>query len=314
MGHCVQLKGQVDVRIGVGSAVEWLPEYVADLDEPCLLGFDYLTQSKACVNLGRKLVRVRGQEVPLLLEVSCAEVVVAERVHLAPRTEARVRCRLSRAMHRSEGMVEPTENLQLADGVTVGRSLVQAGEELVTVLVANLSGEAQKVPAGAKLGTCEEVEHPEEMSRSAEVAAVRPLPDFLEDLAHRSATNLMEAQTEKVRHTLAQYVDVFSRGDMDLGCTALVKHSINTGSSAPIKSPPRRIAPARQEEMQLTVNKLAAQGVIERSDSPSSSAVVLVKKKDGTQRFCVDYRALNDVTAKDSYPLPCSTRWWRARP
>ncbi|XP_063845343.1 uncharacterized protein LOC135091534 [Scylla paramamosain] len=65
-GHCVQLKGSVDVRIGVGSAVERLPVYIADLDEPCLLGLDYLTQSKACVDLGRKLVRVPGQEVPLL--------------------------------------------------------------------------------------------------------------------------------------------------------------------------------------------------------------------------------------------------------
>ncbi|XP_063872042.1 uncharacterized protein LOC135106714 [Scylla paramamosain] len=219
----------------MGSAVEQLPVYVADLDEPCLLGLDYLMQSKAYVDLGRKLVRVRGQEVPLLLEVSCAEVVVAERVHLAPRTEARVRCRLSRAMHGSEGIVEPTENLQLADGVA--------------------------------LGTCEEVEHPEETSGSAEVAAVRPLPDFLEDLAHWSATNLMEVQMEKVHHTLAQYADVFSRGDMDLDRTGLVKHIINTGSSAPIKSPPHRITPARREEMQHTINELAVQGLIEQSES-----------------------------------------------
>ncbi len=72
-GQCVQLKVPVGVRIGVDSAVERLPVYVADLDEPCLLGLDYLTQSKACVNLGRKLVRVRvhGQEMPLLLEVGC---------------------------------------------------------------------------------------------------------------------------------------------------------------------------------------------------------------------------------------------------
>ncbi|XP_063845412.1 uncharacterized protein LOC135091900 [Scylla paramamosain] len=220
-GHCVQLKGPADVRIGVGSAVERMPVYVADLDEPCLLGLDYLTQSKACVDLGRKLVRVRGQEVPLLPEVGCAEVVVAERVHLAPRTEARV-CR-----------VEPHSSR----------------EELVTVLVANLSDKSRKVPTGAKLGTCGEVEHPEETSGSTEVAAVRPLPNFLEDLAHWSAANLTEAETEKVRHTLAQYADVFSRGDMDLGCAGLVKHSINMGSSAPIKSPPRRIIPARREEM-----------------------------------------------------------------
>ena len=154
------------------------------------------------------------------------------------------------------------------------------------------------------MGTCEEVRRAEEASGSTEAAAVRPLPNFLEDLALRSAVDLTEAQTERMRHTLARYADVFSRDDMDLGRTGLVKHSINTGSSAPIKCPPRRIAPARREEMQRTVNELAAQGVIERSDSPWSSAVVLVKKKDGTQRFCVDYRALNDVTVKDSYPLP----------
>ncbi len=77
------------------------------------------------------------------------------------------------------------------------------GEDLVTVLVANLSDEAWKLPAGAKLDNCEEVESPEEMSGSGEVAAVRPLSDFLEDLAHWSAAKLTEAQTEKVRHTLA---------------------------------------------------------------------------------------------------------------
>ena len=81
---------------------------------------------------------------------------------------------------------------------------------------------------------------------------------------------------------------MFSRGDLDLVSTGLVKHTINTGNSAPIKHAPRRIAPARRQEMQRIVNELAAQGVIERSDSPWSSAVVLVKKNDGTQRFCVD--------------------------
>ena len=303
-GHCVQLKGSVKARIGVGSVVERLPVYVADLDEPCLLGLDYLMQSEACINLRRKKIRVRGQEVPLLPEVGCAEVVVAKRVHLAPRTEVKVQCKLSRAMRGVDGMVEPSKDLRLADGVAVGRSLVGAGEELVTVLVANFSDEARKIPAGAKLGICEEVERQVEQTAGEETAAVRTLPEHLQDLARRSSTNLTEAQTERMRDTLAQYADVFSRGDLDLGRTGLVKHTIDTGNSTPIKHAPRRIAPARREEMQRTVNELAAQGIIERSDSPWSSAVVLVKKKDGTQRFCVDYRALNDVTVKDSYPLP----------
>ncbi|XP_063599566.1 uncharacterized protein LOC134775886 [Penaeus indicus] len=191
-GHCVQLKGPVEACIGVGSTVQRLPVYVADMDEHCLLGLDYLTQSKACVDLGRKLVRVHGEDVPLLPEVGCAEVVTAERLHLAPRTESRIWCRLSRVMRGVEGLVEPIQNLQLAGGVVVGRSLVGAGEGLVTVLVANFSDKAQKLPAGTKLGTCEEVERPEESSGSEELVGVRPLPDFLEDLAQRSAAHLTE--------------------------------------------------------------------------------------------------------------------------
>ncbi|XP_050689056.1 uncharacterized protein LOC126981672 isoform X2 [Eriocheir sinensis] len=300
-GHCVQSESPVEARIGVGSAVERRPMDVADRDEPCVLGLDYLPQGEACADLGRELERLRGQA-PLLPKVGCAEVVAAERLHLAPGTEARVLCCRSDVMP-AEGTVESTEGLQLPGGVAAARSLEGAGEESVTVLVANSSDEARKVPAGAKLGTCVEVEQLEEPSGSAELAAVRPLPDFLEDSMHRSAAHLTEAQT-KMRHTLAQYADVFSRGDLDLGRTGLVKHGINTGNSVPTRSPPRRVVPARREELQRAVNELAAQGVMERTDSPWPSAVVLDMKKDGTQRFCADCRALRDETGEDSHPLP----------
>lgn len=101
---------------------------------------------------------MHSHEAPLFPKVGCMEVVTSEQLHLAPRMEQRVQCQLLRVMHGAEGIVEPSENLHLADSVADGRSLVVAGEELVIVLVANFSDEAQEVPAGAKLGTCEEVE------------------------------------------------------------------------------------------------------------------------------------------------------------
>ncbi|XP_042889542.1 uncharacterized protein LOC122264610 [Penaeus japonicus] len=138
-------------------------------------------------------------------------------------------------MRGVEGLVEPIQNLQLADGVAVGRSLVGAGEGLITVLAANFSDKARKVPAGAKLGTCEEVERPEESSGNEELVGVRPLPEFL------SAANLTEAQTVKMRHTLAQYVDVFSKGDLDLGLVVLVDYQVLNDMTVKISYPLPRI-------------------------------------------------------------------------
>ena len=102
---------------------------------------------------------------------------------------------------------------------------------------------------------------------------------------------------------LMECQDVFSRDAQDLGWTSLVQHSIDTADSPPIKLPHRRVPLVKGEEMQRMVEEMAEQGIVERSDSPSSSPVVLVNKKYGTQHFCVDYRALNNFTVKESCPL-----------
>jgi len=73
---------------------------------------------------------------------------------------------------------------------------------------------------------------------------------------------------------------------------------------APIKQPRRRHPLVQQEEIQQEVDSLVGKGVIEPSNSPWAANLVVVNKKDGTKRYCVDYRDLNKVTIKDSYPLP----------
>ena len=129
----------------------------------------------------------------------------------------------------------------------------------------------------------------------------RAIPAHLRDLAARSAIELIPAKVRKMEDLLAKYADVFSSGDHDLGCTLLMKHSISTADHLPISQPPWRISLAKRDEMQRMMDEMAAQGIIERSDSPWLSPVVL---KDGTKRFYVDCRALNEVTVKDSDPLP----------
>jgi hypothetical protein len=83
-----------------------------------------------------------------------------------------------------------------------------------------------------------------------------------------------------------------------------IERDIDTGDSKPIRQPPRRLAIALQEDAEKEINAMLEADVKERGQSPWSSPVVLVRKADGSIRFCVDYRALNAVTKFDAYPLP----------
>ncbi|GBM21042.1 Retrovirus-related Pol polyprotein from transposon 297 [Araneus ventricosus] len=84
----------------------------------------------------------------------------------------------------------------------------------------------------------------------------------------------------------------------------MTQHRINTDDHPPIKQYPRRLPLARKEEADNLVKEMVHNGIIEESSGPWTSPIVLVKKKDGSTRFCVDYRKLNEITKKDSYPLP----------
>ena len=83
-----------------------------------------------------------------------------------------------------------------------------------------------------------------------------------------------------------------------------LKNAIDTGTHRPIHTAPYRKSNKDQEMLSMETQKLLKKEIIEHSTSPWSSPVVLVKKKDGTTRFCVDYRRLNQITTKDAFPLP----------
>ena len=84
----------------------------------------------------------------------------------------------------------------------------------------------------------------------------------------------------------------------------VVQMSIETGEATPKRQPVRRTSFAVREEVAEQLRKMQDQGVIQPSCSPWASPVVLVHKKDGSLRFCIDYRGLNTVTKTDLFPLP----------
>ena len=103
---------------------------------------------------------------------------------------------------------------------------------------------------------------------------------------------------------IKEFQDVFALSPAELGHTNVVEHTINTGDASPLRQPPRRIPFALRSKVDEMVRDMMTQGVIQQSSSSWASPIVLVLKKDGSTRFCIDYRRLNSATKKDVYPLP----------
>ena len=89
-----------------------------------------------------------------------------------------------------------------------------------------------------------------------------------------------------------------------IGYTETYKHRIPTTDDIPVSQPFRRIPPTQYQEVKDHIQKLLQDDIIQESHSPYASPVVIVRKKDGSMRLCVDYRRLNAKTVRDAFPLP----------
>ena len=128
--------------------------------------------------------------------------------------------------------------------------------------------------------------------------------ELIREIATVTNKSLSAMQRRQLEEVILDNIQVFAQTDYELGYTDVVTHTINTGEAPPFKSKPYRTGPEGHNEIREQIIKMEKLGVIQESDSPWASPVVLVTKKDGSLRFCIDYRRLNLLTVKDAMPLP----------
>ena len=115
---------------------------------------------------------------------------------------------------------------------------------------------------------------------------------------------LNREQQARLIDVIYDHTEVFSLFDGDLGFCDVLKHSIPTTTDKPVYLPHRQIPVQLQSEVRKCLDNWLKQGIIRPSKSPYASQVVIVRKKTGEIRLCVDFRKLNAISIRDSFPLP----------
>eukprot|EP00731_Ephydatia_muelleri_P021521 Em0014g112a len=283
-----------------------------DIMVEAILGLDFVNAHNGIIDCGSKRLTFpsRNISVPLQMQ-SCPlqqnpiGLIVKEKIVIPAASEVELMVDLATPVAKGTWVV--TGNTSARHGVMVAHAVVCPNAKPVPVRVVNPREEIVVLKKGTEIAHMELLEQDPviEISTVAEKFNIsREDQSLLWEMVSRVGDDVNKDEKEELFSLLLEFADVFSLSTKNLGHTKVLQHRIDTGNAQPVHLPPRRIPHARREELKEMLRDMLEKNAIEHSDSPWSSPIVLVKKKDGTTRFCVDYRKVNEVTRKDAYPLP----------
>ncbi len=289
---------------------------VKSLTADCILGADFLVKHNAVIDCRANILYLGGAsqlQVPISVSQSSRGkaqsvsqdivALVSETVELPARSISLIRAHVPTDCHQ-EGLVEPQIVGELGKFVLLPRTLVQVGADQEVVLqVTNTSPSPVSVYKGSKLGKFtgrDQICLIDNTGLTTASPTTEPSPPLGVDLI---SSDLTPPEQDQLLELLTQYNDVFATPEGPLGKTSMVKHEVQT-TGPPIRQPVRRPLESLKGVVGKELQKMLQQGVVSPSNSPWSSPIVMVRKSDGSWRFCVDYRKVNSATRHDAYPLP----------
>ena len=278
---------------------------------------DFLKAHKCDLVLTRQILKVNGEEILCFAnsrnaQPQCCRVAVLEPVEIPPGTEMIVVVYTKGIIDRNgTGLIEADTKFLHTKGLLVAKALVCPTTGTVPIRFANPYAQSYKLYKDTIVASYEAVE-PEQLvsvskvqSEEYETYSERDLPEHLQELYKKSTQQLNSEQQSRLKNLLVEYQNQFSKDSYDIGRTTLLEHHINiVPGTRPIKQQPYRLPLAKRRDAETEIKHMAEQDLIEPPTSPWSSPAIIVPKKNGGIRFCIDYRRLNKVTIPDSMPLP----------
>ncbi|CAC5367719.1 unnamed protein product [Mytilus coruscus] len=309
-GTKLVVKGQVNVQVKLGTEIFKQNVIVANIEELAgILGMDYLETQDVEIQIGKRVLKIKGKNVPLEKSKSsiCARVKLSNDVTIPAHSEMLIESHIDGRTEGEMGLIEGT-NFIKNKGLLLAKSLIDSKTPKQRLYMLNVNQRSVKLNKNTTIGIVNKVDmvsnigldikEPDESLKSHTV------PEHLKPLFDSASENLTNPERNKLKSLMIEFQDIFGAPGKPLGQTNTAMHSIDTGNHPPIKLPPRRLSLAQKEIVDNELEKMLKDKVIQPSTSSYSAPICLVLKKDKTWRFCSDFRKINSCTLKDVYPLP----------
>lgn len=272
---------------------------VNGISDSCLIGADAIIRHGIIIN---------GALLKVYMEEPNENLRTQNRVKIAGKSSAILKVQQEKGIYEADSLVGiesifPDKRIKIWNGINT----VNGKKEILLRIYNYGSNEIQieKDTIIARIGMVEITNKLETAKRIDAMNSDEPKNELRNDIKKIiEEEKLTEIEKEKLNELLNEFIEIFAKSKMDIGFTGIVQHTIDTQNNAPIKQKPYRIPYALEGIAMKEVEDLLQKEIISPSSSPWTSPVVLVEKKNGDYRFCIDYRKLNGVTKKDAYPIP----------
>ena len=286
-----------------------------------LLGSDFVYKYKGVLDfanntmiLNKKVIRLRPKhELP-----KCGLLQVTTLQYVEPYTVSHIEVR-SKTQVKGTCIVLPLDHNKLYEnqpGVNSPSTAVNSNsKQKYYIPVINNTGVRRSIHARSILGFIEQVNIQDSKVRDDnDVINNRQVNNISKHIVNTDATpqdksfhigdHTTDIQKSQLMNVINNYKDIFVDNNKELKVTNILQATLNTGDAAPIRQRPYRNPLLLQGEIDRQVDEMLEAGIISPSSSPWSSPVVMVPKRDGSKRLCIDYRRLNLTLIKDSFPMP----------
>ena len=246
------------------------------------------------------------------------QMYALERQEIAAFSQCFVECSVTPSYHEQLfNITEERQELFTEKGILIARSVIDLRKPKQYLLVANTTKEtvvveAYELLASLSLLSDEEISEPvvleSDKIKTIDISTGRKniIQQFQKMIPSLDVyfDPFNDEEVCTIATAIGKYADIFETNSNEYGKAKNVTHRIDTGSSKPFNQPPHRASPVERETIRIMTEEMISNKVIQPSVSPWASPVVLVNKKNGKKRFCIDFRKLNLVTTRDVYPIP----------